>query len=82
MGWDEFADLVSGLNEDTPLVRVAMIRTETDREAIARLTPAQRAMRDEWQRRKALRRPKADTERFLADMQKSIAGMFGGEDGD
>ena len=39
MGWDEFADLLSGLNDETPLVKVAMIRTETDRERIRAMTP-------------------------------------------
>ena len=81
MTWDEFSDLVSGLNEQTPLVRVAQIRTETDREALKRLTPGQLAMRSEWQRRRALRRPESETMAFVADMQRSIAGMFGGDDG-
>ena len=78
MAWDEFSDLLAGLNEGTPLVRVAQIRTETDRDAIAQMTPAQRRMRMEWQRRNAMKRPQSETEAFIADMQKALAGMFGG----
>ena len=75
MSWDEFSDLVSGLNEQTPLVRVAQVRTESDPEALKQMTKAQRAMRAEWQRRRALRKPKDETAAFLADMQKALANV-------
>ena len=45
MSWDEFSDLLSGLNESTPLVRVAQIRTTTDKDVIKEMTPEQRRMR-------------------------------------
>lgn len=77
MSWDEFADLLSGLNEQTPLVRVAQIRTETDPERIRAMTPEQRAMRSEWQRRRALRRPKAEVEEFLTSMEEALSRSFG-----
>lgn len=77
MSWDEFCDLVAGLNEATPLVRVARIRTETDPEAVKRLTPEQRAMRAEWQRRRALTRPEDETRAFLADMETAMERLFG-----
>ena len=79
MPWDEFCDLVSGLNESTPLVRVAQIRTENDREALKSFTPEQRRMRAEWQRKRAMERPKSDVEAFLASMQGAFAQMFGEE---
>lgn len=79
MAWDEFGDLVAGLNEQTPLVRVAMIRTETDPEAIRQFSPEQRRMRREWQRRGAARRPQEEVDRFMGAFQESMARMFGGE---
>ncbi len=79
MDWDEFADLLSGLNDETPLVKVARIRTESDPQAIKDLTPAQRAMRSEWQRRRAKRRPVKDTDAFLRDIQTVFANMFSEE---
>lgn len=79
MGWDEFADLVSGLNEATPLVRVAQIRTESDPDALKQFTPEQARMRSEWQRRRALARDGGETAAFVASMQTAFADMFGEE---
>ena len=79
MAWGEFADLLSGLNETTPLVRVAQIRTESDPERLKAFTPEQRAMRAEWQRRKALSRPQAETDAFLSQVQGTLREMFGKE---
>lgn len=79
MGWEEFADLLSGLNDGTPLVRVAQIRTASDPEAVNRMTPQQRRMRTEWQRKRALKRPEAETIEFVESMQAQLAKLFGGE---
>lgn len=79
MTWDEFSDLLGGLNEQTPLVKVAQIRTEMDPEAIKGFSPAQRAMRSEWQRRKALGKPKGEVDAFLRDMKTALSNMFGKE---
>lgn len=77
MGWDEFTDLLAGLNEQTPLVRVVQIRTERDREAINRMTPQQRRMRMEWLRKRALSKTEEETMAFVESMQKQLAGLFG-----
>lgn len=79
MSWDEFADLLSGLGEDTPLVRVAQIRTESDPERIRAMSPAQRAMRSAWQRRSAMRKSSEDVEAFLGTVQTALSGLFGKE---
>lgn len=76
MGWEEFSDLLSGLTDQTPLVRVAMIRTEGDPERIRAMTPEQRRMRSEWQRRRALRRGEADTRAFVSMMQAAFASLY------
>lgn len=76
MPWDEFADLLSGLGEQTPLVRVAQIRTETDSERIRAMTPEQRRMRADWQRRRAARRTPAETEAFVSMLQAAVAEAF------
>lgn len=77
MPWDEFVDLVSGLNEQTALVRVAQIRTESDPEVLKSFNAEQRRMRSEWLRKKALKRPESDTRAFLDQMQKGFAELFG-----
>lgn len=76
MRWDEFSDLVAGLNEQTPLVRVAQIRLETDPAAISRMTPDQRAMRAEWQRKRALSKPMDETMAFHEEMQEAMKKLF------
>lgn len=77
MPWDEFADLLSGLNEQTPLVEVARMRTTNDRERIAQMTPEQRRMRAEWKNRRARRMPKQSIDEFLSMMQAAFAASFG-----
>ena len=77
MPWDEFADLLGGLNDQTPLVRVAQIRTTADRERLRALTPEQRRMRADWQRRRARAKSRADTEAFLEMIQAAFAASFG-----
>ena len=79
MSWDEFSDLVGGLNEQTPLVRVAQIRTESDRDVLKGFTPEQRRMRAEWQRRRALAMPQAEVDAALDAMSKAFAKMFGND---
>ena len=80
MSWDEFADLITGLNEQTPLVRVAMIRTETNPERLKDLTPEQRAMRSEWMRRRAKQRSQQEVDSFLSTIQKQFESNYTKED--
>ena len=79
MSWDEFADLLGGLNEQTPLVRLAQVRTESDPHALKDFTSAQRAERSRWQARKARKRPVQDVETFLSEMQKTFSHLFAKE---
>lgn len=78
MSWDEFADLLAGLNNETPLAAVIRIRLENDPERLKAMTPAQRRMRSEWQRVRAGKRPQSETDAFLRQMQEGLARMFGG----
>lgn len=82
MRWDEFCDLVGGLTEQTPLVRVAQIRTESDPEALRRMTPEQRRERAGWQRRRALSRPAEEVRRDIEVLQRAMAAAFGSRDTD
>lgn len=77
MSWDEFSDLLGGLNESTPLVRVAQIRTTTDRDVIKEMTPEQRRMRSEWQKQRAMKRGKREVENAISMMQKAFEHMYG-----
>lgn len=77
MDWGEFCDLLNGLNESTPLVRVVQIRTETDKEVLKEFTPDQRRMNSEWQKRAAFRRSKEEVDQFIKSMQRVFQGMSG-----
>lgn len=82
MEWQEFADLLAGLNEQTPLVKVAQIRTETDREALKGFTPEQRRMNAEWKKARALSRKKQETDGFLQTIEQTLSRLFGSDHGD
>ena len=77
MSWDEFSDLIAGLNEQTSLVRVAQIRTESDPERLKEFTPEQRAMNTEWRRRRAQMRSETDVKAFMEKIQQALQNMFG-----
>ena len=80
MAWDEFADLLSGLNESTPLVKVALVRTESDPQKLKDLTPAQRRMRSEWQAQRAKRKDKREVADAIANLQRAFENMYGESD--
>ena len=51
MAWDEFCTLLSGLNENTPLVKMAQVRKERDPEVLKTFNEEQRRINAEWQRK-------------------------------
>ena len=81
MGWDEFADLLGGLNEQTPLVRLAQIRTESDPDRLKNFTREQRAERAKWQRKTALNKSQEDTSSFLEQLENTFGKIFGEQNG-
>ena len=76
--WTEWAQLVEGLMEDTPLGRLVAVRTERDPAALRRMTPWQRKARRDWNRfaarRAAKRGPDTGAQRAL---QAELARLFG-----
>lgn len=48
MSWNEFCNLLAGIMYDTPLGRVAAIRSETDPKKIAEYTPEEARIYYEW----------------------------------
>ena len=75
------ADLLGGLNDQTALVRMVQIRTESDPERLKDFNADQRRIRADWQRRRALKRPESDTRSFLDQIQGGFKRLFG-EDSD
>ena len=77
MDWGEFSDLVSGLTEQTPLIRLAQVRTERDRERIKNFTTSERRIYNEWQTRKAKEKTRKEVEAFQSDLSSAFSEMFG-----
>lgn len=75
MTWSEFAALLAGLGQDTPLGRIAAIRAEEDPERLKEFTPSMRRIRSQWRTRKAAERPKPECEAFLAEMKRAFLTM-------
>lgn len=78
MSWDEFCDLASGLDPDTPLGRIARIRAENDKDVLEQFTPEQRKIRNDWMKKSAGKRSEDDVNNFLASMQEIFKNMAGG----
>lgn len=81
--YPEWAKLVSGLMDRTPLGRVVAVRAETDRKVIAHMSPWQRRVRAEWHAFAAARRLEnatpAELRGEMAGLEKALAKLFGGD---
>ena len=78
----EWARLVGGLMDDTPLGRVVAARCERDRERIKQFSPWQRQVRAEWtafRARRARERAPEELREEMAQLQRALARMFGGD---
>jgi hypothetical protein len=79
--YEEWAKLVNGLMDSTPLGRVIAVRGEKDQKIIAAMTPWQRSIRSEWQAfvtSKATKKPPEELRAQMADLEKMLAKAFGG----
>lgn len=72
MSWNEFSDLLQGLDSSTPLGKVISIRAEQDHEVLKNFTPYQRKIHREWQGRLA----KAKTPEQLDNLLNGIRAAF------
>ena len=80
--YPEWAKLVGGLMDDTPLGRVVAVRAEQDPQIIAKMGPWQKRIRSEWQRflaGKAQKQDPAALRRQMRDLEAMIARAFGGD---
>lgn len=81
--YPEWAKLVSGLMDDTPLGRVVAVRAEEDRKVIARMNPWQRRIRAEWSAHLAKQTMERSTPQQLRTemdgLEKALAKLFGGD---
>lgn len=78
MRWGEFAALLSGLSEDSPLGRIVRIRAENDPKILEHFTPNQHRIRNEWRRKTALKVSAKDRDEVLEMLKNTFISMAGG----
>ena len=79
--YSDWAKMVSGLMDDTPLGRVVAVRSEKDREMIRHMNKWQKQIRADWTAFRASSRPQVDVteaKKQMAALEKMLAGLFGG----
>lgn len=78
----DWAKLVSGLMDDTPLGRVVAVRSEDDPDMLKVFTSEQNRLRAEWKQfcgQKVLRESDEESVRLqMKNLERMIASMFGG----
>ena len=83
--YSDWAKMVSGLMDDTPLGRVVSTRMEQDKDILQHFSPEQRRIRSEWQQFRAQKQARqmqapenrAAWERKMADLEHMLAGLVG-----
>lgn len=76
----DWAKLVGGLMNDTPLGQIVSIRSERDKDILKHMTPEQKELRAEWSRFQANRmrsRPEDEQKAQMRALEQMIAAMFG-----
>lgn len=73
----EFRQLLSGLNGDTPLGYVVQIRSETDNKKIRQMTKKEKDIRSEWAEFRRKNNKNKKIELKTEDISKIFSKMFG-----
>lgn len=79
MGWEEFCALVSGIDSETPLGRVVLIRAETDREKIRKFSSYERRIYNDWRNKKAKKVTPQESAAVAEQFRQMFLAMAGGE---
>lgn len=74
MPWSEFTNLVSGLLPETPLGAIVKIRSEDDPNVLKQFNSDQRAIRNKWRDRQALKQ--LDNPEVLKQSMDSLSAML------
>ena len=80
--YSDWIKMVSGLMDDTPLGRIVMIRSETDKERIKNFSPEQRRIQSDWKRFRSQRLQHFDSNDYdkqMRALESMFASLAGGE---
>ena len=81
LSYSDWAKMVSGLRDNTPLGRVVSIRMENDRDVISRMSPEQIKIRNDWSEFKIRKFGDAMSPNLQSEMdklQQKMMQIFGG----
>ena len=73
--FSDWVKLVSGLMDNTPLIRVVHIRMEKDRNVIKKFNAEQRKLRNDWAAFKASKLRSTNTNSKVIDWDKQITAL-------
>lgn len=76
MSWDEFCTYLSGLNEKTSLGKMVAIRSEKDPEIIKNMTPEQKRIRREWEKKQLSQMSEEDAIKIQMAMAAGFRQSF------
>ena len=77
MSCEEFRQLLTGLNSDTPLGYVVQIRAEKNHKKIRKMTVQEKKIRSDWAVFKMKNNKVPKTELKTEDISKVLSKMFG-----
>ena len=80
--YSDWIKMVSGLMDDTPLGRIVMIRSETDKERIKNFSLEQRRIQSDWKRFRSQRLQHFDSNDYdkqMLALESMFASLAGGE---
>lgn len=79
LSYSDWASLVSGIMEDTPLGQIVLIRKEDDRERMKNFSPYERRIYNEWRDfiAKKKRRDVKNTMKAIKGFEDMFRNMFG-----
>ena len=79
MKWTEFAILLAGLDDSTPLGRIIAIRSEDDPKRVKEMTIDQKRIRNEWRKRQVRKKSDAEIREMYVGLQNAIRSMAYGK---
>lgn len=77
ISYQEYAQLLTGINGDTPLGNIVQIRAETDQKKINDFNTYEKRIYKEWQDYRNKQRAEVETEQKGKEIQQWLKSIFG-----
>lgn len=81
MSYGEFVSYISGLNADTALGHIVQVRSEKDYEKIKKFTPAEKKIKNDWDKKYTRVMSEEEYERAMKNIEKIFISMGKGGNG-